>query len=205
MKSVLLAAAILGLSGFAQSAEYNQVQLDKSTLGFNFKQMGVALDGKFKKFSAKLAFDPSKPMTARAEVEVDLNSIDTGSAEGDEEVAGKLWFNSKIFPTAKFVSTGVKLLGPDRYEVAGKLTIKGKTIDAVAPMSFKQVGPHGIFEGILAMKRLDFAVGEGAWADVSTVANEVQVKFRVTASAASSPANTNAPPPTKPANNPAKK
>lgn len=205
MKSTLLFSAILGLSGFAQAAEFNQVQLDKSTLGFNFKQMGVALDGKFKKFNAKLAFDPSKPTAARAEVEVDLGSIDTGSAEGDEEVAGKLWLNSKVFPTAKFVSTGVKVLGADRYEIAGKLTIKGKTVDALAPMSFKQVGSNGVFDGTLAMKRLDFAVGEGAWADVSTVANEVQVKFRVTALAASAPANAATPSSTKTAINPAKK
>lgn len=179
MKSPLLFATLLSLSGITQAAEFNQVQLDKSTLSFGFKQMGVALDGKFRKFTAKVAFDPSKPTAATAQIEVDLASIDTGSSEGDEEVAGKQWFNSKLFPTAKFVSSGVKVLGPDRYEASGKLSIKGKTVDALAPFTFKQVGSNGTFDGSFVIKRLDFAIGEGAWADVSTVANEVQVKFRI--------------------------
>ena len=179
MNAPLLFATLLSLSGITQAAEFNQVQLDKSTLSFGFKQMGVALDGKFRKFTAKVAFDPSKPTAATAQIEVDLASIDTGSSEGDEEVAGKQWFNSKLFPTAKFVSSGVKVLGPDRYEASGKLSIKGKTVDALAPFTFKQVGSNGTFDGSFVIKRLDFAIGEGAWADVSTVANEVQVKFRI--------------------------
>lgn len=188
MKAPLLFAALLSLNGITQAAEFNQVQLDKSTLSFGFKQMGVALDGKFRKFTAKVAFDPSKPTAATAQIEVDLASIDTGSSEGDEEVAGRQWFNSKLFPTAKFVSSGVKVLGPDRYEASGKLSIKGKTVDALAPFTFKQVGSNGTFDGSFVIKRLDFAIGEGAWADVSTVANEVQVKFRIitTASATAS-------------------
>ena len=179
MKAPLLLATLLGLSGITQAAEFNQVQLDKSMLSFGFKQMGVALDGKFRMFTAKVAFDPGKPTAATAQIEVDLASIDTGSSEGDEEVAGKQWFNSKLFPTAKFVSSGVKVLGPDRYEASGKLSIKGKTVDALAPFTFKQVGSNGTFDGSFVIKRLDFAIGEGAWADVSTVANEVQVKFRI--------------------------
>ena len=179
MNAPLLFATLLSLSGITQAAEFNQVQLDKSTLSFGFKQMGVALDGKFRKFTAKVAFDPSKPTAATAQIEVDLASIDTGSSEGDEEVAGKQWFNGKLFPTAKFVSSGVKVLGPDRYEASGKLSIKGKTVDALAPFTFKQVGSNGTFDGSFVIKRLDFAIGEGAWADVSTVANEVQVKFRI--------------------------
>jgi polyisoprenoid-binding protein YceI len=181
MKLHWLFIALLGLAATTEGAEFNQVQLDKSAISFSYKQMGVSVDGKFRKFTAKLSFDPSKPTSASAQVEVDLASIDTGSSEGDEEAAGKLWFNSKAFPTAKFVSSSVKVLGPDRYEATGKLTIKGKTVDAVAPLTFKQTGNIGIFEGSFVMKRLDFAIGEGAWADVSTVANEVPVKFRITA------------------------
>jgi hypothetical protein len=31
------------------------------------------------------------------------------------------------------------------------------------------------------LKRLDYAIGEGVWSDTDTVANEVQVKFRISA------------------------
>lgn len=175
---------LVWVSSVANSAELSQVQHDKSSVSFGYKQMGVAMDGKFRKFVAKLNFDPSKPAAANAQIDIDLASIDTGTSEGDEEVAGKQWFNSKAFPSAKFVSTRVKSLGADRFEVAGKLSIKGKSVDAIAPFTFKPQGNVGAFDGTLLIKRLDFAIGEGPWADVSTVANEVQIKFHIVANAA---------------------
>ena len=182
--SQLLTLALLCMVNISQAAEFTQVQADKSSVSFGYKQMGVAMDGKFRKFAAKLNFDPAKPTIATAQIDIDLASIDTGSSEGDDEVAGKQWFNTKLFPSAKFVSTAIKAVGPERFEVLGKLTIKGKTVDASAPFTFKQQGTAGTFDGALTIKRLDFAIGEGPWADVATVANEVQIKFHIVANAA---------------------
>ena len=47
----------------------------------------------------------------------------------------------------------------------------------------RQDGNSATFEGSLMLKRADFAIGEGMWADFGTVANEVQVKFRLVATA----------------------
>ncbi len=181
--SRLFLLGLLCMAKVASSAEFNQVQHEKSSVSFGYKQMGVAMDGKFRKFVVNLNFDPSKPATANAQVDIDLASIDTGTSEGDDEVAGKQWFNSKAFPSAKFASTSVKALGADRYEVTGKLSIKGKSVDAIAPFTFKPQGPAGVFDGALTIKRLDFAIGEGPWADVGAVANEVQIKFHIVATA----------------------
>jgi len=126
VKRVLPLATIL-LATQAAAVEFNAVQADKSRLGFGYKQMGVAMDGSFRKFSAQLAFDPAKPAAARVAIDVDLASIDTGSSEGDSEVAGKQWFDTKAHPTARFVSSTVKPLGGNRYEVGGTLTIKGRS------------------------------------------------------------------------------
>ena len=165
----------------AQAAEYNQVQPAKSAVTFTYKQMGVAVDGKFSRFSGQLQFDPARPTAARATIDVDLASVDTGAAEGDQEVAGKPWFNTKAFPTARFVSGEVKALGGNRYEVGGQLTIKGKTQPVVVPATFTAQGNAGVFDGSLSIRRGDFAVGEGAWAKFDIVANEVVIKFRITA------------------------
>ena len=167
-----------------QAVEYNQVQTDKSTLSFAYKQMGVPMNGKFSKFAVAVKFDPDKPNMAQAQFEVDLASIDTGYAEGNEEIAGKQWFNAKTYPAAKFVSTGVKALGGNRYEALGKLTLKGKTQEVSAPFSFKQDAKTGLFDGAFVLKRLDYAIGEGPWADVSAVANEIQITFHIVANAA---------------------
>ena len=175
----LALAAALPLA--AQAAEFNQVQADKSAINFTYQQMGVKLDGRFKKFAARLNFDPAKPTEAKTTIDVDLASVDTGAAEGDEEVAGKQWFNTKAFPTAQFVSGSVKTLGGNRYEVAGKLTIKGKTQDVVVPATFTAQGNTGVFDGAFTIRRGDFAIGEGAWAKFDIVAKDIVVKFRITA------------------------
>ncbi len=168
-----------------QAVEYNQTQLDKSSLTFAYKQMGVPMNGKFSKFAVAVKFDPDKSNSAQAQFDVDLSSIDTGYAEGNEEIAGQQWFNAKVYPAAKFISTGVKALGGNRYEAQGKLTLKGKTQEVSAPFSFKQEGKNGLFDGAFVLKRLDYAIGEGPWADVSAVANEIQIVFHIVANAAS--------------------
>jgi polyisoprenoid-binding protein YceI len=168
----------------AGAVEFNQFQLNKSALSFVSKQMNVPVEGQFKSFRSKLAFDPAKAVAARAELEIDLASIDAGSKDANDEVVGKAWFNAKDFPVAKFVSTSVKPLGGNRFEVVGKMTIKGKTQELAAPITLRQEGSSAIFEGSLVLKRADYGIGDGVWADFGTVANEVQVKFRLVATAA---------------------
>ena len=182
MKRLALALALFSTLS-AQAVEYTQVQPSKSAINFTYKQMGVSVDGSFRKFAAQLNFDPAKPTAAKATLDLELASVDTGAPEADEEVAGKQWFNTKAFPTARFVSTGVKALGNNRYEVAGKLTIKGKTQDIVAPATFTAQGNSGLFEGSFTIRRGDFSIGEGAWAAFDIVANDILIKFRILANA----------------------
>jgi polyisoprenoid-binding protein YceI len=184
MKPAALALILATVSPLsAVAAEYRQVQTDQSAITFSYQQMGVAMEGKFGQFTAQLNFDPANPAAAQATVDIDLASIDTGSPEGNEEVAGKPWFNTKIFPTARFIVSRVKVLGDHRYEAAGPLTIKGKTQDIVVPATFTAQGKTGVFEGSFTLRRADFAIGEGAWAAFDVVANEVQIQFRITAHA----------------------
>ena len=182
MKRFAFALALLTALPFAAAAaEFNQVQTDKSAINFAYKQMNVAMDGKFKKFSAQLSFDPAKPAAAKATIDVDLASIDAGSSDADQEVAGKQWFNTKAFPSAKFVSSSVKTLGGNKYEVAGQLNIKGKTQEVIVPATFTAQGNTGVFDGSFTIRRADFAIGEGSWAKFDVVANDVLIKFRITA------------------------
>jgi polyisoprenoid-binding protein YceI len=182
MKIATAALALLAVTA-AHAEEYNAVQADRSSVSFVFKQMNVPVDGRFGKFAAQLKFDPAKPATASAAIDIDLASIDAGSAEANDEVAGKQWFNTKAFPTARFVATSFRALGGNRYEAVGKLNIKGRTQEMVAPFAFTSQGRSGVAEGALTIKRADFAIGEGVWADFGTVANEVQIKFRLQAEA----------------------
>ena len=176
-----LLAAVLPFA--AAAVEFSAVQPQKSRVDFVSRQMGVPVQGSFGKFAAQIAFDPAKPEAGRAQIDLDLASIDAGSAEANDEVKSKGWFSTREFPQARFVSTGVKPLGGGRYEARGKMTIKGKTRDVVAPFSFKADGNVAVLEGSIPVMRLQFGVGEGIWSDTATVADEVQVKFRFTVAA----------------------
>ena len=131
-----------------------------------------------------MVFRPKEPAQFRAELEIELGSIDLAISEDSEaEVRRPLWFDTAKFPVAKFVSTGVRDLGGDRYEISGTLTMKGIARDVVVPIALrKDASGNSIAEGQFTLKRLEFRIGEGVWADTSAVANEVVVRVRVTLS-----------------------
>jgi polyisoprenoid-binding protein YceI len=152
----------------------------QSEIAFTSRQMGVPVDGKFRKFDAQLAFDPKKPEAAKIAMTVDLASVSLGAAEVETEVAKPDWFATSKFPQATFQSTGVKPLGGNKFDVTGKLGIKGATRDVVVPVTLGQSGGNTTASGAFVIKRLDFRIGDGDWKDTSMVADDVQVRFKLT-------------------------
>jgi polyisoprenoid-binding protein YceI len=181
MKMTVLTLLAVLAAPVVHAAEYRTVLPKQSHIDFEFRQMGVPIKGGFKRFTAEMMFDPAKPETARARIEIDLVSIDAGSSEADDESAGKLWFNRSVYPKATFVSSQVRALGDNRYEMRGTLTLKGKSREMAVPVTYTPGKNAASFDGGFILKRLDFGIGEGMWADVATVANEVRVTFRIAA------------------------
>jgi len=181
MNRTILALLVALAAPAAHAVEYRTVVPAQSTIGFEFRQMGVPVKGGFKRFATQMVFDPARPEAASARIEIDLASIDAGSPEADDESAGKLWFNRSVYPKAIFVSRQVRALGSYRYEMRGMLTLKGRSREMVVPVRYAPGKNSASFEGAFVLKRLDFGIGEGMWADVDTVANEIQVRFRIAA------------------------
>lgn len=172
--------ATLALLGAAPAAFAQQKLVPaQSEIAFVSKQMGVPVEGKFRKFDAQVAFDPKKPEAARIAFTVDLGSASLGSAESEAELVKPAWFNTPKFPQATFQSTAVKGLGGGKFEVAGKLTIKGNARDVLVPVALTQAAGTTTATGTFTLKRLEFKIGEGEWTDTSMVANDVQVKLRL--------------------------
>jgi polyisoprenoid-binding protein YceI len=153
----------------------------KSTVAAVFKAMNVPVESKFKKFTAQIDYDAAKPDAARAVVDVDTASLDVGDAEMNKEVVKKEWFNAAQFPKANFTSSAIKANGPGKLTVTGKLSIKGKAMDVSFPLTVRTEGGKHVFEGSLPIKRLAYNIGEGEWKDTSMVADDVVIKFSVTA------------------------
>ena len=160
----------------AQAATYQAVVPEKSSVTFSYKQMGVGMDGKFKKFTAQVNLDTAKPAQAKGRIDIDLTSIDTGSSEADDEVVGKSWFNVAAHPKAIFVLRQLKPVGPSQYEAVGQLSIKGQTRELIAPVT---LSTQGVLTGSFVLKRADFGIGEGMWAKFDVVANEITVHFNL--------------------------
>lgn len=149
-----------------------------SEVTFTATQIGVPLQGAFKRFDAQIALDPKKPQTGKVAFGIELGSVAI-NPETDGELAKALWFNTAKFPKATFTSTAIKGLGGGRFEVAGTLSIKGQAKPVVVPVTLVQAGGNTTATGTLAIKRLDFKIGEGEWSDTSVVANDVQVRFKL--------------------------
>ncbi len=157
------------------------VDAAKSSIQFQFSQLGVPLKGRFTKFEASVFFDAKKLDATKASFTVDINSVDLGAADYNAETKKPVWLDGVKFPSATFVADKVTAVAGNgatgKYEVTGKLNIKGISQPIKAQFSFTE-GVQPIVEGSFPMKRLAWNVGDAEWKDTSVVADEVMVKFK---------------------------
>lgn len=175
--------ATASLASALPAAAQQKIVPAQSDIGFTFKQMGVPVDGKFKKFDAQISFDAAKLATSKVAFTVDIASATIGDAATDAELPKATWFNTAKFPQATFASSSFKSLGAGKYEVAGKLSVKGVAQDVLVPVTMTQTGAGAAAittaSGSFPIKRLTFKIGENEWADTGMVADPVQVKFKL--------------------------
>ena len=82
---------------------------------------------------------------------MDLGSVSLGDPTYDAELGKPLWFDTKRNGKATFVSSAIKPTGAGKYDVAGKLSIKGATRDVVVPIT--------LAGGVLCRQRAHQAAG----------------------------------------------
>lgn len=181
--AALVAALTLGAATCAHAVQYKAVNAKASQISFTYTQMGARVYGTFDAFEAKLDFDSANPEAARASLTIELASIDAGSSDANAELQKPGWFNTAVYPQATFVSSSVKPLANNRYEVSGKLSLKGQTREVSAAITLKPDNAIGVFNGEFILKRSDFGIGEGEWGDYGIVSNDIHIKFRVVAPA----------------------
>lgn len=169
--------ALMAVPAWAQDWK---VDYARSELRFVIKQMNVPVEGGFAKFAVSAAFDAAKPEQGQFRVEVDVASIDTGSEDGNGEVKRPAWFDAARFPKALFVSKGIRRDGPGRFTLTGDVTIKGRTKSVNAPLLLMPQRDGGwLASGRFALKRADFDIGGGEWADPSVVADDIDGRFKL--------------------------
>ena len=175
-KRIFVLVAGLLIAGSATAADY--VQTAGSTLGFSGKYQGEAFNGQFPGFVTTFSFDPAKLAGANLDVVIPLATATTRNADYDSELRGTSFFNSKKFPQARYTATKFRSLGNNKFAADGTLSLRG--ISKPVTLAFTWTpGAKPVLAGSATVKRLDFGVGGGDWADISVIPNEIKVSTKV--------------------------
>jgi polyisoprenoid-binding protein YceI len=181
--TVWVVAACLGVaSAVAAPAAVVHYLLDqsKSTLEYSFTQAGAQNQGRFKRFPVTFDFSPDNLAASRLDVTVDIGSLDTGDQERDDTLRSNDLFDVAKFPQAHFTATQFAKTAAG-FAAIGKLTIRGVTLDARVPFTFRTATENGAAVGYMSgrttLRRLDYGVGQGDWKATDQVGNDVAVSF----------------------------
>ena len=187
--AIALFALVLSGLGTGVAAQPNAVLLpQESRIGFITKQMGVPVEGQFRRFEAQIALDAKRPDGGSVAMQIDTGSATLGAAQADAELPTAAWFDVAHHPRASFKSESIRHLGGGKLEVAGTLTLKGRARPLVVPVTIVPGdGAKSVASGSFTVQRLEFRVGDGDWSDVSMVADAVQVRFRLTLTGLAAP------------------
>jgi polyisoprenoid-binding protein YceI len=128
MKKTLLAASLLAavVGAHAEPATYN-VDPTHTFVTFEADHFGTSTNrGRFDKKEGSVQFDRAAK-TGKVELTIDMSSINTGVAPFNKHLQGPDFFNAAQHPTAKFVADKFTFDGDKVTQVAGTLTMLGKT------------------------------------------------------------------------------
>jgi polyisoprenoid-binding protein YceI len=172
--TVALAAAL----AIAPAAAADYVQAAGSTLAFATQYDGETFTGTFPGFATKLSFDPANLAASKLEVVIPLAGANTGNGDRDTTLRSADFFDVAKFAQAHYTATVFRSLGDNRYAADGTLELRG--VRKPVTLSFTwTAGAAPVLAGKATVKRLDFGVGGGDWADTSLIPDAVAISTRV--------------------------
>lgn len=138
--------------------------------------------GRFDKVSGTLNLDANEPEKSATSITIDMNSLDTPSAELNDILKGSSVFSASQFPAATFKSTAVTRTGADTGRIAGDLTIKGVTKPVTLDVVFNGTKRNPLkgdfilgFRAKTTIKRSDFGLTNTIWS--SFVGDDVNLEI----------------------------
>ena len=143
---------------------------------------GTATKGQFTRFAGRVCLTPADPAPERIRLRVETASVDTGLPEQDDALRGPVFFDSKRWPAATFASQSVQHLDDSgHYRVRGSFTLRGVSRDLDVPftLTVSANGRSARLQGRTVIRRLDYGVGQGQWADTQWAADEVTLLLDV--------------------------
>jgi polyisoprenoid-binding protein YceI len=185
MKRLALFAALAAASVAAQAAPVTYTIDNSHTYPhFTYNHLGFSNQThKFDKTSGTVVLD-RKAKTGSVDVTIDATSVNTGYAVFNEHLQAADFFDTTVYPTLTFKSTGMKFKGDQPASVAGELTIKGVTRPVTLTLTHFKCQPHPMLKveacganATTQVKRSEFNMGK----NVPFVSDEVTLTLAIEA------------------------
>lgn len=160
-----------------------------SEISFSVRHAGISkVRGSFNNFEGTVEV-PEDLTSAKANVSIDVDSIDTRDENRDGHLKGDDFFDVENYPKASFVSTGVKNLEGNEFVLVGDLTIHGVTQSVELEVEFggQAVDAFGNtragFEAKTEISRKDFGLTWNAAIETGGVLVGDKIKIEIDISA----------------------
>ena len=172
----LMAFLASARASYAQVPTY-EVTPTESSIKFGVES-SVSIEGIFEKWDANIEFSSSDVRSAVLDIEIEADSVNTGSHMKDNKLKGKDFFNAKESPLITFKSTKIIQTGPNTFEIEGNFTIRGVTKTEKLTLTSDSKGtPTGTLDGTMAFDRKDYGMTSGI--PLIKIANRVEVNVRL--------------------------
>ncbi|HSR64982.1 MAG TPA: YceI family protein, partial [Xanthomonadaceae bacterium] len=139
---------------------------------------GDVFSGRFPGFGTRLSFDPAQLAGARLDVTIPLATATTGNKDYDDNLRGTDFLDAASFPQARYTATRFRHLGGNQYAADGTLSLHGASKPVTLTFTWTP-GAQPVLTGKATVKRLDFGVGGGDWADTDLIPDAIAVSTRV--------------------------
>jgi polyisoprenoid-binding protein YceI len=134
----------------------------------------VPIRGTFDKWTASMKFSSADVRSGVLEIEIQADSVNTGSGLKNNKLKSKDFFDVKDSPTITFKSTKVVQTGPNTFDLEGDFTIRGVTkTEKLTLTSTGKGSTSGSIDGTMAFDRKDYGMNKGI--PFIKIANRVEV------------------------------
>lgn len=109
-----------------------------SEIGFSVKHMMISkVKGTFEHFESTINLDTENLTNSKAEVRIDVSSINTREENRDNHLRSADFFDVENHPKITFIAKDVNKKKDNQYDVIGDLTIKGTTKEVTIDVTFE--------------------------------------------------------------------
>jgi polyisoprenoid-binding protein YceI len=178
---ILFSLAAFSLAAQTPSDPVRAVVKSDSKIEFHASATFAKVTGVFHSWDANLKIPADRFDDASLDMQLESDSVATGSGLRDKEVKGKNFFDVKQYPQIHFVSKSITPDGgpdPTKFLMNAELTLRGITqLVSVAVSVHPAEKGHQSIDGEFTFNRRDFGMTHNA--PFNKVANNVQVQFHL--------------------------